>query len=170
MEWKAAPDARFSDKDAEVLGRRFERLAEHGPITAETVVEDARSVRSPIHPYFEWDDPTAAAEYRRNQARYYLRHVMVIREPDTEPIRAYHVVVVKRDADDPGTSGYVPLARVLSDNELLRQVIESERRVLSGCRRRISQYESLRGAADALAAVVDMLAMAPVAVGGGERA
>lgn len=143
MVYKASPGSQLTDEDAMLLGRRFERLARRGPLTAARVVDDARPESSPIHGYFEWDDQQAAEAYREEQARYLLRSIVVVPAPNKEPIRAFHVVTVRTDEKDPGQRGYLHIDQVAQEPALLAQVIEAERRVLEGARRRLSQYQQL---------------------------
>lgn len=48
-----------------------------GEITASELVDAARPVHSPAHAGFEWDDKIAGEEYRLNQARRWMRTLMV---------------------------------------------------------------------------------------------
>jgi hypothetical protein len=75
-------------------------IANNGEITASELVDAARPVDSPAHPGFEWDDAIAGEEYRRYQARHWMRNLMVISNvvqptPSTigvpQPIRLVHV-------------------------------------------------------------------------------
>ncbi len=44
-------------------------IANGGRLTPDAMVEDARSKRSALHPFFEWDDKKAAHAHRIEQAR-----------------------------------------------------------------------------------------------------
>ena len=44
-------------------------------LTPQTVVDEARPVDSPLHPYFEWDDNVAAHHWRLEQARHLIKSV-----------------------------------------------------------------------------------------------
>lgn len=62
--------APIPDKAA-VARVELEKLAaaNGGNLTAEFVVQAARSKKSPLHSFFTWDDTLAAEEYRKEQAR-----------------------------------------------------------------------------------------------------
>jgi len=158
MVYEASSGAHFSDNDAQILGQRFESLAQQGPLTAETVVDDARPADAPLHPFFEWDDASAAEEYRREQARYLLRHIVVRVTESSEPIRAFKVVTVSNDEDDPGERGYVHINQVAADAGLLQQIIRDEMRVLSGSRKRLLQYKKLRPVVTLIDQAIEQLA------------
>ena len=149
----------LSKGDAQFLGEQFESIAEREPLKPETVVERARPEMAPLHPYFEWDDETAAEQYRLVQARYYLRHIAVIREEDGEPIRAFHVVDVQRAAfqstmcgegetdDLPPDEEFKPLREIIAQPYLMRQVVDKALRELKGWQQRYAQYSELQGVA-----------------------
>lgn len=148
-----------SKEAAQFLGEQFEAIADQEPLKPETVVERARPEMAPLHPYFEWDDETAAEQYRLVQARYYLRHIAVIREEDGEPIRAFHVVDVQRatfqstmggkDGEDdlPPDEEFKPLREVMAEPYLMRQVVDKALRELKGWQQRYAQYSELQGVA-----------------------
>lgn len=78
---------------AEVVGKHFEKVEKkYGSITSQNVLESARSVKSPIHSLFEWDDTKAAEEYRLRQATLLITNLAVeVEIPEAKPIicRAY---------------------------------------------------------------------------------
>ena len=45
---------------AQVVGEELARIEASGELTPATVVEASRPETAPLHPAFEWDDPTAA--------------------------------------------------------------------------------------------------------------
>lgn len=134
--------ARFGRHDAQVLGEQIERMAQNGPVNAEDLVEAARPTGSAVHDYFEWDDDLAAEAYRKTQAHYYLRNIEVIREPEQEPIKAFHAVDVCL-SEQVTQHGYVPILRVMQERPLAEQVIADERRRLIGCQTRLAQYREM---------------------------
>lgn len=68
----------------------------NGELTAPMVLDSARPDNAPLHPYFEWDDATAAEEYRLEQARSLIRRVTFVVEPQGETpahvVREFQVV------------------------------------------------------------------------------
>ncbi len=49
----------------------------HGAIRPADLVEEARAEDHPLHKYFDWDDTTAAHQYRLGQARRVIRDIEV---------------------------------------------------------------------------------------------
>ncbi|MBI1234777.1 MAG: hypothetical protein GC208_09775 [Alphaproteobacteria bacterium] len=119
--WK--PESRLK-LDAQAAGEEIERirLARNGRLTSEAVVEAAREEASPLHSAFEWDDETAAHEYRVTQAAHLIRSITLVPEdaagqPD-RPVRAFVNVRVDEDRS------YTSTAHALSDEALRAQVLE----------------------------------------------
>lgn len=156
MIYKAVKGSTLKDQDAQVIGERLSNLMQSGPVTPEDVLQDAKPKRSPIHDYFEWDNESAANEYRLNQARYYMRSIEVIVEMVEQPVRAFHVVNVKTDTGDI-SRGYLPIVHIKEEPDLLSQVIESARRELVAWQRRYSQYQELEPANVAIQQVIAQL-------------
>lgn len=140
MIYQPKKSSRISKEAAQVIGERIAIMAQGAPIRPEDVVDDARPESSPTHPFFEWDDQVAAEKYRLEQAQYYLRNIEIIRE-DAAPIRAFHVVTITENEE--AARGYVTLDTVLSDAELLSQVIEEERQRLEAIAHNLAQYQAL---------------------------
>ena len=58
-----------ADRRAVVVERELKRLhAQHGTVNPQMLVDEARSLTSPLHRYFEWDDEVAAHKFRLAQA------------------------------------------------------------------------------------------------------
>lgn len=79
------------DAAAQRVGQHIELLRKknHGEITPEDVLEDAKHDNSPLHDYFEWSDSEAARHYRLQQARGLIRSVVAVyTQPDKPAVRA----------------------------------------------------------------------------------
>jgi hypothetical protein len=92
-EYFASEGSRFSNADAQIIGPALEALAEKKELTAREVVDIARSSNSPLHPYFEWDDASAADQFRLGQAQTMMRAIRVkTPEGEVKPVaRAFRV-------------------------------------------------------------------------------
>lgn len=90
---------------------------EEGVLDPHSVIEHARSEYSPIHDRFTWDDTEAAIQYRLQQARQLIREVTI--EWQGNEVQEFHNVVITK-----GKRGYVSLERILSDEDLHKQVLE----------------------------------------------
>lgn len=79
--WKAKPNNTMgvNDEQATVIGKELERLqAKHGGLTTREIVDEAKSPKSPLHPFI-WDksDAEVAYKYRLHLARELRRSVCV---------------------------------------------------------------------------------------------
>jgi len=114
--------------DAATVAERLLMLHEqHGNLTPEQVLADAKKKGSPLHTFFEWDDSTAAHEYRKWQARHLLGSIMVtVERSDGEPVnvRRFLHVEMEQDTAPETQSRYLELHAVLSDDELRQQQID----------------------------------------------
>lgn len=134
--------------EAQAVGDRLEQLREEagGFLTPDTVVADARSKRSPLHPCFEWDDRKAAVAHRIDQARYILRNLVVsIDVIDREPaiVRAFLSVTPPEDADEEHETAYTSVEQALRDPPLRKQVIDRARMEFQSLRRKYSDLTEL---------------------------
>lgn len=131
--------------DPTYVGQTVERLAsisEDGTCSPGSLVEEARPESSPLHPLFEWDDSVAGELWRKQEARSVIKAV-VLKSPETEkPISAPAFLNVKKPAssEKKQSQGYVPLATVLSDEDLHRQALAS---ALASVRSLQKRYEAL---------------------------
>src|SRR5262245_31987303 len=103
MVYQFRTGARVKGIDAQTVGDELERIrTRDGKIETETVVSEARPKNAPLHPVFEWNDSTAAHEYRLRQARAPVRAAEVPPEKkDEQPLPAFvHVRAVS--TEEPG--------------------------------------------------------------------
>lgn len=84
---------------------------ERGQVTADRVVEDARSKSSPLHELFEWDKAKAAAAHWIQQAREIIGAVRVVVTNSTSTVKA---PVYVRDMTADG-QGYRNVSALRSD-------------------------------------------------------
>ena len=84
-----------------------------GKLTADTVVAEAADPASPLHRKFNWDDVSAAHQYRLEQARKLIASVKII--VDGHPVRSF----IKIDS----TNSYEPLHKVMSTADLRKEAI-----------------------------------------------
>lgn len=152
---KASPGAQFKKKDAPLIDKHLRSLEKlHGQrVTPAIVVDDASDPDSPLHRYFQWDDTEAAKQWRLQQARLLINHILVsVRTPsgDTVDTKAWHSVRIT-DADDETTErAYVSMSTVDSSPELREQVIATAKRELSYWQIRYRQYVELWPIMDAI--------------------
>lgn len=105
----------FGNLSAEDAAMELEKIrSNHGELRPEYVVEDAKDENSILHDYFDWDDTSAAAKYRAQQARVLINNIKV--EIKTTKIscnvRAFVNVVTSTNK----LRTYVPISETLTDD------------------------------------------------------
>ena len=95
-----------------------------GTLTPDAVVKDAKSVSSPLHTHFEWDDDVAANKFRLDQARRLIRSVRVDVEIDEIVVSTVRYVHDPEAGD--GEQGYVEAASLRGDVDLAREALANE--------------------------------------------
>lgn len=139
---------------AEVFGEVVERIeAMRGAVKAADIVEEAARPGSPIRDLFEWRDEKAAESFRRDQARHYLRSLVIVRvktkEGPTVSHRAYYVT--KQD----DKRGYRGVTRIMSDADLKAQVLDEAKRELESFVKKFSSIIALSAYLPRLNEVID---------------
>ena len=113
----------------EVAHTALEKIREkNGNLTAGMVLLEAKKARNPLHKAFEWDDSTAAEEFRLEQARRMLRSIEIVyTELPKTPLRQYEVVTEPAKKDSPERKVYKTVEEILEDpttrDELLGRAI-----------------------------------------------
>ena len=80
--------------DAQTMGEQCAALESQGRLTAEELVNVSRPEDSPTHKAFEWDDAVAGELYRKEQARSYIRAIVVLPDDEeSEPQKLYYNIV-----------------------------------------------------------------------------
>lgn len=122
-----------------------------GTLTADQVVAEAADPESVLHDHFEWDDTTAARQWRLDQARQLIRKVTITitRADDTAPIQARAFVNV-----DPGDTArtYMPIVDAMQ-NPVTREILL--RRAMQEARLWKDRYGHLSEVATIVAAIED---------------
>jgi len=128
-----------AQKVGEVLHQIRER---NGTLTPTIVVDSARSAKSPLHRYFEWDDKKAADEHRKSQARYLIACVVTVQSDGEEirPVRSFISV----------NNSYEPLEVVLSDHDMRQQAIQDVQDAIASLKEKLAAFEEF---SDVLAAL-----------------
>jgi hypothetical protein len=97
---------------------------QHGTLTPELVVEDARNEDSPLHDLFEWDPAKAALAHWHGVARALIRNVRVVVVNEDRVIKAPYFV---RDPSLPHTQqGYTTVERLRNDADMARDAVADE--------------------------------------------
>jgi len=137
-----------SNKKAQPYGEELHRLAEKagGKLTPHHVVKKAKSKRSPLHDYFEWNDSKAAIEYRVFQARQLMGAIeIVIGNKQLKAFPNLEIPVTEEDCAEVITQSYIPLEIVIGDEFFLNQLIEQAHGEMAAWGKRYREYKSLKG-------------------------
>ena len=94
-----------------------ELFTRDGAVKASTLVEAAKPKTSPAHAGFTWDDKKAAQQFRLEEARRWIRVIVVKPAEDKQPERMVHVPVVIGDAAESESKEgeYKPISVVQAD-------------------------------------------------------
>lgn len=133
--------------DANTVFKELEASKVDGHLDLATVVDRARSVDSPIHSEFTWDDHTAAEQWRLEEARYLVRAIEVVYDQaETKAVRAYESIPVRTATDDsptPVTRTYQHIEDVLADPVARSELLTRAMREAAAWRRRYATLQEL---------------------------
>lgn len=122
-----------------------------GRVTPTVVVDNARPVDAPLHKAFDWNDETAAENWRLEQARHLIRAVAVRQIGDhspPEPVRAFVSIIT--DDDD---REYLSTVTVMGDAEKRARFIARALEEIETWRRRHEAFDELARIFEAIDAV-----------------
>lgn len=138
---KGAPDA---EKTASIF-RKLE--SQHGALTPEIVLDEARKKTSPLHDAFEWDDTEAANRWRLEQARHLIIQLRIVKvaEPGSGAERVLAVRAYSHVSDDQMGSVYSDTMTCLAIPEKRAQLIENARDKLKAAKAACSDLEEFAG-------------------------
>jgi len=120
-----------------------------GLILPSSVVEAARSSRSPLHKYFDWNDNKAAHEWRLQQARYLIRQCVEVIELVKDKPQDIHVFV-SLPSERNKKGGYRLMVDVLNDEERCGKMLQA---ALDELMRVRNKYANLRELASIFEAI-----------------
>ena len=142
--YRAAKGARFSHKDAQIIGTHFDQIG--GTPTPDQIVDKAQDNSSPIHKYFEWDDTEAARQHRLFQARNIINHLLVEITIDGEKrmTKAFHSVDIMM-GDETVDRKYASVEIIVQDKDLKEQVIKRALEEVNAWQARWLDYSEVFG-------------------------
>lgn len=140
-QWKDG--ARFG-ADAQEVGEEIMSIDYRD---ARSVLDLARESSGELHTCFEWDDPTAAEEYRLEQARNILRMLVVVETVNTpqgpQEVKFRAFESVRFESTEEKTMVYVPTREALADEILRGQVLGRLRDVIAQAEKTAETYSYL---------------------------
>lgn len=108
-----------------------------GFLKPEDIVRFAKSKRTALHTYFEWNDGEAAERYRLLQAKTIIRVVVQVVGEDGEKVRTF----VSLSEDRAAGLGYRIITDVMDDEMLTEQLLEDAKAELAAFSRK---YQTLK--------------------------
>jgi hypothetical protein len=129
--------------DPQKVGETLHKIRErNGTLTPMNVVDSARSAKSPLHRYFEWDDKKAAEEHRKGQARYLIACVVTVETDGDEitPVRSFVSI----------NNSYEPVEVVMSDAVMRQQALLDVKDAINSLKSKLAAFEEF---ADVLSAL-----------------
>jgi len=152
MKYKWVSSSGVRNLKAQAVGEELERIrnGNNGKLRNADVIAAAKSNASPLYRYFDWDDTTAAAKWRLEQAGLLIRSVEVcveISKGKSRDLRAF--VSVTRDGD----RSYTSISHAMSDADLREQVLADALRELQSWREKyasLSEFAKVHTAIDSL--------------------
>ena len=145
--WKEAT-ASHHTVSAEDAAKELDRIASQTDLTPEAVVQAARPPSAVLHPEFEWDDAVAAEEWRKEQARHLIAHIVVTypqQNKDPLQVRAFQSLKVPQDG-----FVFVRTEAALSESDARMRLLTQALRDLLALEKR---YRDLQELASVFAAV-----------------
>jgi len=120
--YKPRNGSRLNQEQANRYGQRIAQLiGDGGEVTAEAILNDAKSPKSPLHDFFEWDDSEAAKKFRIHQARYLagnIAEVMIIEGKQSEQRSFFNVSKGKNE------TVYVTVQKAISNDGYKQQLLD----------------------------------------------
>lgn len=144
--------------DAVAAHKTLEKIRDkNGNLTDDAILAAAKSVKSVIHNWFEWDDTVAAEHHRRLQARKLMTSLEITYQESPETtVRAYQVFKSAPVASDT-RSVYSTTEEVLRDPEARDRLIADAIRAAMEFRRRFKVLHELEAVIQAIDATIETL-------------
>ena len=126
-------------KDPQIVGDKLQELRDkNNGLTASIVIEEAKHKTSVLHGAFDWNDTSAAHQWRLHSARHLMRSVEIVSTKEEGGTRSLPAFVFVKTDDGPR---YETLAVVQSDDELRKQVLERAEKEFDQWAKRYEEYE-----------------------------
>lgn len=131
-------------ENQKIIADRLARITKrnHGVLTPDAVLEDAKDEDSPLHDQFTWDDSEAAHQWRLEQARTLIRSVRVDIKTETRTISTVRYV---RNPEAGREQGYADVMKIRTREDLAREALHRE---LVAAKALFDRCESLADAFD----------------------
>lgn len=139
-------------------------VKDHGTVSAQIILEDAKSSEHPLHEYFEWDDSAAANKYRLRQAYEMImatKFVCFLKEDRRKKIASIvtgskpSAVPLRRFLPAFTQDGFRERVDVLADEEARKSLVERKLSVLKSWCRSVVDIDELSHVRNGVLALLD---------------
>lgn len=136
-----------------------------GELLPHVVVNEARDENSPLHPYFDWSDKSAAEKYRLQQAENLIRRFkvqFVTADGQSHTMRRFLNVVVTKHRKAKGAEpltyrAYVPAEQAMADDDMRAQVLHEALTMVRSWRQKYGTIQELAPIVHSIEAVESSL-------------
>lgn len=139
--------------DAQKVGTELEAIyEEHGKLTPPLIVEDARNPERETHQLIEWDDTTAAHNYRNEQARHIMRNIIIVRS-ESAPEQAEEKIIKFRafeNVDVEEGRYFMPMQVAITRDDARNYMLQQAMRALMSFRQKYGMISELASVLDAI--------------------
>jgi len=126
-------------KNPQIVGDKLQELRDkNNGLTASIVIEEAKHKTSVLHGAFDWNDTSAAHQWRLHSARHLMRSVEIVSTKEEGGVRNQPAFVFVKTDDGPR---YESLAKVLDDDEMRLQVINRALKEFEQWQDRYKEYK-----------------------------
>lgn len=141
----------IKDEEAQIVGDFLAYKFPTGAIAPEAVIGFAKPETSPIHRFFEWDNDTAAHNYRMDQARKLVKSITI--EIEGHDVPAYHHVKLL-ETNEPT---YLDTMHCMESEDIWEQVLASALKEATAWMNRYKIYKEMAPIVDAIEQVTKEL-------------
>lgn len=135
--------------DAQKSGELFEQLSNTAEgLTARTLLDANKPETAPLHNEYEWNDETAADNWRLHQSRHFINSIAIIEttSEDVEtPVRAFHITTSE--------SKYEPITAIIKEPDKYAALLKSAKAELMSFK---NKYNTLRELTPVLKAIEEV--------------
>lgn len=144
----------LTDTKAQIYGPCIAKVIDKngGVANTQMIVDEAKSDKSPLHEWFEWDNTKAANEHRKYQARQLIKGIeieVIENDKSSQIVRAFHYV--ERGENENITKGFAKF-EVIQQNpdEYNEFILEAYLRRIRELNSKYRRYKELRPLTEAI--------------------
>lgn len=139
--YEARKGSPFKKEKAQIYGERLNYIASNnkGKITPILIVEDGKNKSSPLNNYFEWDNKKASDQFRLQQARNLINHIVEVVVIEGKPSKQRSFFSV---TNGKGKNIYVDIKTAVTTKSYRLQVLNQLIRILENATELMKLFRS----------------------------